>query len=129
MPDQAFEGHVKFRALVQRANRQSWEEATSIEVNINRNQTSSSTRRTEDTSVRSEVDSETTRWSHGGEVHPATETAQIFRESLSNVTESYERLEAEQGGWDQARNGAENGPMLETLSALIYLIISNNKQL
>lgn len=127
MPDQAFEGHVKFRALVQRANRQSWEEATPIEVNISRNQTSSSTRRTEDTSVRSEVDSGTTRWSHGGEVHPATETAQIFRDSLSNVTESYGRLEAEHGGWDQARNGAENGPMLETLSALIYLIISNKQ--
>ena len=99
----------------------------------NQGSTSDESSRENTTSV---IDVDTTRWSHnhdynenGGESSTLTNNDEISSVILPRVTESYERLEAEQGGWDQARNGAENGPMLETLSALIYLIISNNKQL
>lgn len=139
MPEPGYEGSVKFRALVQRGARQVWEEATPIEVNIVQKGTSSSTQGPNNniiitktvrplTAPTKQEDHDTTRWSSSEDRINSTtdrnteDKENIFRESLTNVTKSYERLEAEHGGWDQARNGVENVPRWKLFFIVIYLL-------
>ena len=125
MPEQHYEGYVRFRAVVQTGNNVDWEEATPIEVKIMKKEISSpATRRpnqgsTSDESSRenttSVIDVDTTRWSHnhdnnkiGGESSTLTNNDEISSVILPRVTESYERLEAEHGGWRETKNRAQH---------------------
>ena len=119
MPEQDYEGYVRFRALVVTGNNVDWEEATPIEVKI-----SSPTRRPKETTTsRPEkedptIEVDTTRWSHNHN-HNHNDSAEDFSTLVSNeetlssavkarVTESYEMLEAEHGGWRKSKNGADH---------------------
>ena len=133
MPEQNYRGYVRFRALVVTGNNVDWEEATSIEVRIS----SSPTRRpnhsvgdrttsqpeTEDPTI----DVDTTRWSHnhnhiGGETSTLTSNEEISSVVLPRVTESYEMLEAEHGGWRKSKNGEENVHAKLKLFFPLYLL-------
>ena len=123
MPEQDYEGYVRFRSLIQTGNNVDWEEATPIEVKIIKNEISSPIESStsgeslrENTTSRPEkevplIDVDTTRWSHdhhhddiGGESSTLTNQEQ----EISRVTESYERLEAEHGGWRKPKSGAQH---------------------
>ena len=129
MPEQDYEGYVRFRALLQTGNNVDWEEATPIEVKIIKNEISSPIESSmsgessrENTTSRPEkevpvIDVDTTRWSHhhhnddiGGESSTFInqEQEEISSVILPRVTESYERLEAEHGGWRKPKSGAQH---------------------
>ena len=127
MPDDGYEGDVIFKGVVKRGSRIFWEEAIGIKVLVKEDheepQTTTTLRNKEefDTSdffikssteknLRSsteqqsvepipeiDVDFDTTRWSSNNDDQLSSSTPEY-------PGEPYERLEAEHGGWTEARN-------------------------
>ena len=151
MPDDGYEGDVTFKGVVKRGSRIYWEKAIGIKVFVKDDHNESdddyyktttsirneecntselvtkartdemiriSTEQTVETISEIDVDFDTTRWSSNKE-----DDVQLSSSTPEYPAEPYERLEAEHGGWTEARNFGvclTTVPLMTCITWLLY---------